>query len=196
MIGAIGLFLLERKLLMVAKIGKGHSSEIFAVKNGAGQKFVLKAEKSGSQRFQMAEREVENLRKANSLGIGPRLVDFDLEKRAILMEFVEGKTFAQWLFSQPTKKELLLFAKELVEQAKALDLIGLDHGQLAGAGKNILVREGKPVIIDFEKASCSRKCHNLSVIKAFLFRNPNSAIARKAKEILGKKEAEKLLSQK
>ncbi len=194
MIGAIGLFLLERKLLMVAKIGRGHSSEIFAVKNDAGQKFVLKAEKSKSQRFQMAEREVENLRKANSLGIGPTLIGFDLKKRAILMEFVDGKTFAQWLFSQPTKKELLSFAKELIEQAKALDAIGLDHGQLAGKGKNILVRKGKPVIIDFEKASSSRKCHNLSVIKAFLFRNPNSAIAAKVRAVLGEREIKKLVS--
>jgi predicted Ser/Thr protein kinase len=194
MIGAIGLFLLERKLLMVAKIGKGHSSEIFAVKNGAGQKFVLKAEKSKSTRFQMAERETGNLRKANSLGIGPTLIDFDLKKRAILMEFVDGKTFAKWLFSQPTKKELLSFAKELIEQAKALDAIGLDHGQLAGAGKNILVREGKPVIIDFEKASSVRKCHNLSVIKSFLFRNPNSAIAAKVRAVLGEKEIKKLVS--
>ena len=195
MIGAIGLFLLERKLLMADKIGKGHSSEIFAVKNGAGQKFVLKAEKTKSTRFQMAEREVENLRKANGIGIGPRLVDFDLKKRAILMEFVDGKTFAQWLFSQPAKKELLSFVKELLRQAKALDSIGLDHGQLAGAGKNILVREGRPVIIDFEKASCRRKCHNLSVIKAFLFRNPRGAVAAKVREIIGEKEIEKLLFQ-
>jgi len=194
MIGAIGLFLLERKLLMVSKIGKGHSSEIFAVKNDAGQKFVLKAEKSKSTRFQMAEREVENLRKANSIGIGPKLIGFDLKKRVILMEFVDGKTFAKWLFSHPTKKELLSLAKELLRQAKALDNIGLDHGQLAGAGKNILVRKGKPVIIDFEKASSGRKCHNARVIEAFLFRNPNSAIAAKARAILGEKEIKKLVS--
>ena len=103
------------------------------------------------------------------------------------MEFIKGKTFNEWLFANPSKKELEKCLNELFLQAKKLDEIGLDHGQLAGKGKNILVRNGLPVIIDFEKASQNRKCHNCTQLEAFIYRNPNSAIAKKINEILKQK---------
>ncbi|MBN2067060.1 MAG: hypothetical protein JW744_01175 [Candidatus Diapherotrites archaeon] len=182
----------EKGLEIIEQLGKGHSSLVYLAMSGR-KRLVLKAERQDSSRFRMAEREAENLRRANEIGIGPKLAGFDFEKRIILMEFVEGKTFSEWLFSNPERKELMEFARELLAQGKRLDEIGLDHGQLAGRGKNILVRNGKPVIIDFEKASSRRKCHNFSVLQAFLFRNPNGAIAARVKEILGE-EAEKLTS--
>ena len=144
-------------------------------------------ERHDSTRFKMAERESENLKKANGIGIGPKLFDADLKRRIILMEFIDGPCFSEWLFAGPSKTGLKRFVKELQRQAKALDKIGLDHGQLAGRGRNILLRKGMPVIIDFEKASCNRKCHNLSVIEGFLFRNPKGAIAKKVWEILKEK---------
>ena len=187
----IEVFLGERKLQLVEKLGKGRSSQIFLVKDGKGKKLVIKMERPDSTRFRMAERESENLGKANKLGIGPKLIASDNERRIILMEFIQGKTFSEWLFSNPKKTTLKLFVQDLLLQAKALDKIGLDHGQLAGKGANILVRTGKkpkPVIIDFEKASSQRKCHNLRVLEAFLFKNPHGAIAKRVKKILGKKE--------
>jgi len=126
----------------------------------------------------------ENLKKANAIGVGPKLAIADLKKSIILMEFIDGQTFSEWLFAGPSKKILQSFIKELQQQAKALDKIGLDHGQLAGMGRNILARHNKPVIIDFEKASSDRKCHNALVIEGYLFRNPKGAIARKVKETL------------
>ena len=181
---ALELFLDEKKLFFVERVGKGHSSQIFLVKDKNGKKFVAKVERLDSTRFKMAERESEHLKKANSLGIGPKLKLVDLEKRIVLMEFIDGKTFSEWLFLKPGKKVLEGFVKELFEQATALDKAGLDHGQLAGKGKNILVRNNKPVIIDWEKGSELRKCHNRAVIEGFLFKNPNSAFARIVKEIL------------
>ncbi len=178
-------FLKEKKLSLIEKISKGYSSEIYSVKDNEGQKFALKLEKENSPRKEMAEREVKNLKLANSAGIGPKLLGRDFKKRIILMEFIEGKTFNEWLFSGPGKKELESFLKELFAQAKKLDSIHLDHGQLAGKGKNILVRKGKPVIIDFEKASTERRVHNVSTLDSFIYLNRHSAIARKAGETLG-----------
>ena len=68
-----------------------------------------------------------------------------------------------------------------------MDEIGLDHGQLAGRGRNILVRlpETLPVIIDFEQASIKRKAHNEKVLIDFLNLNPNSKIAEKVIGLLG-----------
>ena len=177
-------------LKVVQRIGKGYSSEIFLVEF-QGKKFVIKKERAKSPRVEMVKKEVENLLLANSAGIGPKLFAFDFENKAILMEHVEAITFNEWLFRHnPEKKQLKKFIQRLFFQAKKLDKIGLDHGQLAGRGKNILVRKKDfmPVIIDFEKASAKRKCHNVSQLESLFYWSKHSAITKRVAEILSGKE--------
>ncbi|MEK6942158.1 MAG: RIO1 family regulatory kinase/ATPase [archaeon] len=181
----IGSFLRKKRLWVIKKIANGYSSEVFLVKNRAGKKFALKAEKAKSPRKNLAQKEASNLRLANSVGIGPRLFGVDEKAGVVLMGFVDGIPFSDWLFEKnPQKKVLQKFIDALLVQAKKLDSIGLDHGQLAGKGANILVRCALPVIIDFEKASQVRKCHNETQLLSFLFENPHGAVAKKVKEIL------------
>jgi len=182
---AIEIFLKKNNLHLVKQISKGWTSFVYLVKDSKGKEFVAKSLRDKANRRNMVERESENLGIANSAGVGPKLVKADSENNVVLMEFVEGDSFVDWLFSNPKKIQLEKFLKELFKQAKKLDKKGLDHGQLAGKGKNILVRKGKPVIIDFEKASTERKVGNVNQLKAFLFINPHSSITKKVKEILG-----------
>ncbi len=178
-------FLAEHKLSLVKKISKGYVSEVFLVKNSRGKKFALKIEKEKSPRKNMAEKEAKNLALANLAGIGPRLESFDAKTRTVLMEFVDGPTFAHWLFEKnPSKKALEKFIGALLLQAQKLDEIRLSHGQIAGLGKNILVRKNLPVIIDFEKASIVRRCRNKNQVESLLFRNPHSDIAKKVNGVL------------
>ncbi len=180
----LNAFIKKKNLKIEKLLAKGHSSRIFLVKKG-NKKLVAKIESENSPRHNMIEKEVKNLKKANHLGIGPKLFGFDAVNRVILMEFIKGKTFRDWLFEKKhSKKELKKFIEELLRQAKLLDENNLDHGQLAGAGKNILVQNNRPVIIDFEKASQKRKAHNYTVIESFLFKNKHSAITKRVKTIL------------
>ena len=171
-------FISENNLHLVSKISKGWSSEIFLVKDAKGKKFILKVLREKSNRRHMSQKETEFLRLANSVGIGPRWIKTDFGKNTVMMEFVGGVAFNEWICSKVSKKAMEKFIDLLFVQARALDKIGLDHGQLAGRGKNILVRKGKPVIIDFEKASRSRKVHNVNVLESFLFRSKNSAVVK------------------
>ncbi len=176
-------FLSKHKLKLVKKISKGHSSEVFLVKNSRGKKLALKIEKDKSRRFGMAVKEANYLKLANTFGVGPKLFAFDFDCKCILMEFVDGAPFDKWFFEkEPTKKALKKFIENLLEQAKELDKVGISHGQLAGKGRNILVRNNLPVIIDFEKASIVRRARNENQIKSFLFDNPKSSIAKKIKK--------------
>lgn len=178
-------FLEENSLKKISKIAKGWSSEIYLVENEKGKKFALKIEREKSPRMNMVKKEAENLRLANSSGMGPKFIDADFEKRIILMQYIPGKTFEEWLFeSNPSREEVQHVLQELFFQARELDKIGLDHGQLAGRGKNILISGKSPVIIDFEKASANRKTHNVTTLHSFLCSNPNSAIAKRVKGIL------------
>lgn len=177
----------ERNLELIEKISKGYSSEIYLVQNTEGKKFALKVEKEKSPRKEMVKKETRNLKAANSLGIGPKLIDYSERKRWILMEYIDGITFNEWLFEKhPTKKQLEGFLNGLFNQAKQLDSIGLDHGQLAGKGKNILVQRGRPIIVDFEKASQRRKPHNVTQLESFVYRNPHSAITKRIRKVIEK----------
>lgn len=180
-------YLAEKRLRLAKKerISKGYSSEIYLVKGANGERYALKIEKAKSPRQDMAQKESSNLKLANSLGIGPRLIDYDLKKGIILMEYISGPTFRDWLFGhKPKKQELQAFITALLKQAEVLDKACLSHGQLAGKGTNILVRNCKPVIIDFEKASQNRKCHNLNQLRSFLFENKHSAIVKEIEKIM------------
>ncbi|MFH1239923.1 MAG: RIO1 family regulatory kinase/ATPase [Candidatus Diapherotrites archaeon] len=195
-------FLDENSLKKIEKISKGWSSEIYLVENlksenskeenskkenSEKEKFALKIEREKSPRENMAKKEVENLKLANSVNIGPKLISWDFEKRVILMQYIPGKTFQDWIHENPSREDLQKVMQDLFFQARELDKLGLDHGQLAGPGKNILVWDTCPIIIDFEKASIGRKTHNANVLQALFHHNPSSAITKKIQEILTKK---------
>ncbi len=178
-------FLQENGLALIGKLSKGWTSEVFLVQDSEGRTLVLKALRDKSNRRDMVAREAGNLKLANSVGVGPRIVKADTGANVVAMEYIDGVPFSEWLGTNPPKNVLNAFIDELYSQAKRLDGIGLDHGQLAGRGHNILVRNGLPVIIDFEKASTRRKCHNVKVLDSFIFRSQNSAVVKKIREILG-----------
>jgi putative serine/threonine protein kinase len=183
----LSVFLAANSLQFVQRISKGFSSEVFEVRDRNGKRFALKIEKDKSPRREMVQKEARYLAQANAVGVGPNLFGFDLDNRCILMELVEGEPFGKWVLKESvSEKQLRRVVVSLLEQAKKLDSLGLDHGQLAGKGKNILVKpDGEPVIIDFEKASDHRKVHNRTQLGAFLFRNPNSPVAKRVQELLG-----------
>ncbi|MEM4257502.1 MAG: hypothetical protein QXU92_03725 [Candidatus Diapherotrites archaeon] len=173
---------LKYKLNNCVKIAKGWTSEVFVCYLG-DKKVAMKLLRQKSNRKNMVLRECENLALANSVGVGPKLFFSDYELGFVCMEYISGVKFCDWLCSCNNKLVLMGFIKELFRQAKELDRIGLDHGQLAGAGKNIIVRDNLPVIIDFEKASTKRKVHNLKVLESFLFKSKNSSITKKVLEL-------------
>ena len=178
-------YLSKHKLKLIEKIAKGWTSYIYLVKNSKGKKVILKVLREKSNRTNMVEKESENLKLANSVKVGPKLIRFDKANGVVQMEYVAGKSFKEYIFeTNVSQKELFSFLKEILSQAKKLDKIGLDHGQLAGKGANILVKKNKPIIIDFEKASNKRRVGNYNQLKSFFFISPHSAIAKKVRKIL------------
>lgn len=200
-LGVFELSVLQKKWLKkngwvpVERIARGFSSVVWKVRSSDGKVFALKAERLDSPRKQMVEKESVLLLKANALGIGPRVLQWDEKARVVLMEWVEGVPFGKWVFSDAVSKpRLLRVVKSVFRQAKKLDALGLDHGQLAGKGANILVgKRLKPVLIDFEKGSLNRKTHNVSQLQSFLFRNPHAAIAKRVRAKLGEKTVKSFL---
>jgi len=168
--------------------------------HGAGEKeFVLKEVREKSPRKDLANREGKMLLRANEVGVGPKVQEVNYGGNFVVMEYVRGKKFLNWVMGENFEKEvsaeqLYFFIKELYRQLLKLDAIGLSHNQLQ-IGKNILVEKKLsidkkenyfPIIIDFEKASLKEpgNTKNIGQIESMLFYNPNGAIAKKVREKL------------
>jgi len=122
------------------------------------------------------ENEGKMLRLANSVDAGPRLVG--ATRNFLIMELFDGIPLVKWVESSHDGKDVREILSQLLHTCYRLDSIGLDHGELSHAPKNVLVnRKGAPCIVDFETASTTRRTANLtSILQYFLFGRVSKAV--------------------
>ncbi len=183
----------------ITQIDKGWSSYIWLAKDEKGKEVILKEVREKSPRKDLCEREGKMLALANSVGVGPKLIEVNEKENFVIMERINGQEFLRWLntkeFRGVTKNELYEFLKELYRQLLLLNTINLSHNQISG-GRNILVTEllnnkGErkfiPTIIDFETAKIKippKKTKNLGQANDYFFQNKFGFAAKKVREKL------------
>jgi putative serine/threonine protein kinase len=135
-----------------------------------GELVALKIRRMDADRPSM-RMEGRLLRLANSVEVGPHLITST--RNFLVMELFRGIPLFRWAQShrvRSKKQAKDVFAK-LLQFCFRLDSIGLDHGELSHAPKNVLVgRSNEPCIVDFESASAVRRVANVtSLVQYFLF---------------------------
>lgn len=135
-----------------------------------GMPVALKIRRDDADRPSMAN-EGRLLRLANSVDVGPQLVT--ATRNLLAMSLFNGLPLFKWVqrpqgYTPHAVKKVL---KNLLASCFRLDSIGLDHGELSRAPKNVLVsKAGTACIVDFETASTVRRVSNVtSLIQYFLF---------------------------
>lgn len=184
------------KYKKIKKIAKGWSSYIWLAKviSGKlkGKKVIIKEVREKSNRKNLAEREGRYLSLANSVGIGPKLVEVNYDENFVVYEYVSGITFFEFVhskeFDSASRKQIYNLIQDIFKQALVLDEAGIAHTQLQ-VGKNIIVTKKKnkfiPTIIDFETSNLKENCDkNVGQILSFFFYNPNGAVAKKIRKKL------------
>jgi len=175
-------FVGEKKVLDVPVLGKGCVGIVIAAHRAADKvKVALKVRRVDADRAGM-QREAEMLRRANAVGVGPRLLA--VTENFLVMEFIHGKAFPLWieeLKGRKTKVLIRAVLQDLLEQGWRMDKAGLDHGELSRAPKHILINEeDKPHILDFETASINRRCSNVtSLCQYLLLGSPTAKVVEK-----------------
>jgi predicted Ser/Thr protein kinase len=112
--------------------------------------------------------EAANLRVANAMSVAPTLLGEG--EMVLVMDYIDGKFLAKWLQAPLAREEVAYVLRSLLWQCRRLDAGGLDHGELSDAKKHIIVNgKGVPFILDFETASRSRACRNLTSMVNYLF---------------------------
>lgn len=121
------------------------------------------------------EREAEATSLANSVGVGPLLLGHS--SRVLVLELVEGISLDRWLegLADRDLEKLKEVLRKCLEDARRLDGMRLDHGELSDVKKHIIVRPSlKPVIIDFGKASRKRRPSNVTSLFSYFAFGPHS----------------------
>ena len=147
-------------------LGKGCVGIVVtAYKNN--EKTALKIRRVDADRARMYH-EAEMLEKANSVNVGPKLLD--VSRNFLLMQFIDGELLPEWLEKPVGKNVVKRVLREVLEQCWRLDKAGLDHGELSHAPKHVIIDgKGEPFIVDFETASVNRKVSNVTSMGQFLF---------------------------
>ncbi|MEM2148039.1 MAG: RIO1 family regulatory kinase/ATPase [Candidatus Bathyarchaeia archaeon] len=155
-----------KKVSNLPVLGKGCVG-IVLIAYRKSEKLALKIRRVDADRAKM-QNEAKMLKAANSIDVGPRLVD--VSRNFLLMQFIDGVLFPQWLEKHVKKSCLKTVLCDVLEQCWRLDEYGLDHGELSHAPKHLIVDgENKPFIVDFETASLNRRPSNVTSIAQFLF---------------------------
>ncbi|MFQ6095220.1 MAG: RIO1 family regulatory kinase/ATPase [Candidatus Bathyarchaeia archaeon] len=182
-VGAVE-FVGEKTVCDLQVLGKGCVSVVVLARTGFG-KAALKIRRTDADRSSM-KHESEMLRMANSVSVGPRLIGFT--ENLLLMELIDGMLLPNWIGKiEGADAEIRIrrVLRDVMEQSRRLDTLGLDHGELSRASKHIIVSpEGKAYILDFESASINRRTSNVTSICQYLFLR--SEVAQMVKENLGK----------
>ena len=171
----------ENQAFNVPILGKGCVGLVVIAHTKTGRA-ALKIRRVDADRKGM-EHEAEMLKKANSIGIGPKL--FGQSEDFLLMEYIEGELLPRWIASlkgRGSKKRIRSVLREILEQCLKLDEAGLDHGELSRAPKHIIIdADDKAHIVDFETASLMRRTSNVTSVCQFLFLGSQTARAIRRK---------------
>ena len=154
-------------------LGKGHVGIVMVALIDGGE-VAVKLRRADADRPSM-EAEGECLRVANGASVGPRFLG--VSREVLAMELVEGGYLVDWVGGlEPGDVGLLrVVLLDLMEQARRLDVAGLDHGELSSARRHVIVSGGVARIVDFESASVSRRCSNVTSMAQYLFFNRGMA---------------------
>jgi len=182
----------EKRAFNTPVLGKGCVGIVVVAHTDRGT-VALKARRVDADRSGM-QREAEMLRRANTIGVGPKLLN--ATENFLLMEFIEGTLLPQWLKTlrgRGTRSKVRRVLRGVLEQCWGLDEEGLDHGELSRAPKHVIVdANDSPRIVDFETASTNRRVSNVTSVCQYLFLG--SKAAKTIKRKLGEIHREELIN--
>ncbi len=141
----------------VRLLGKGQNSFVF--KCGIDNNYyACKIRRFDSPRPNLLN-EGNYLRLANSVGVGPRLIDYT--SNVLVMELINGLPIQKYVITEGPG-ELRMILRDLLWQCRKLDSIGLAHNELSRPQDHIIIGSGRAFIIDFESASLNNRVSNVA----------------------------------
>ncbi len=143
-----------------------------------GEKIAVKKKNPSSTAIARIDIEAQFLPLLNKHTIGPKFLFF--ENNELGMEFIEGMLFEEYLVTA-SKAKIKKAIDSLFEQMRVLDALGINKEEMHHPFKHIIVRDDKPVLIDFERCRYTEKPKNVAQLLQYVS-------GKKIRDMLAKKE--------
>jgi putative serine/threonine protein kinase len=113
--------------------------------------------------------EAEFLKILNKKNIGPKFIKYGDGK--LYREFVNGVPIQKFLDSENISKKMIAVLKSVLKQCRAMDLLNINKTELTNPYKDIIISDGKPTLIDFERCKKTNKPQNVTQFLQYIARN-------------------------
>lgn len=154
----------SRRIEMEDKLfAKGKRGLIY-LEEKDGKKIIVKVKNPKSDADTL-DNEANFLKVLNTQGIGPGFYSFDGEN--LRMEFIEGERILDFI-GQSREKEIRKVVVQILDQMFLLDSLGINKFEMTHPYKHIIIRDGKPVLIDFERCRRTERPKNVSQFLQFI----------------------------
>lgn len=169
------LLQLEKKGISdVKKFSEGNRGVIYlGILNG--RKVAVKAKRKDSAARGAISNEAKWLKILNRKGIGPKLVRSSNDY--FVYEFVEGKFIMDYLSSCSREKAVAVI-KKILQQCRKLDELGVNKEEMLRPFRHVIISNGKPVMIDFERCKKTKKPKNVTQFCQFLIGGRSNELLR------------------
>jgi predicted Ser/Thr protein kinase len=135
---------------------------------------VCVKEKNPRSAVDTLKNESEYLKLLNAKGIGPKFIKYSDGK--LFREFVDGIRISDFFEQENDRKKIISVIKQVLEQCREMDLLGMNKKELTNPYKDILVTADnkgnvKPVMIDFERCYETKKTKNVTQFMQYINRS-------------------------
>lgn len=144
------------------------------------KKVAIKRQRQDTEARNTVKNEIEKLKLLNKHGIGPELIIS--KDDYFVYKFIEGQFIIDFL-KEGKKENIQKVLRRLFDQLFTLDKLKLNKEEMTNPYKHILVKDSKPVLVDFERCKHKTHAHNVTQFVQFL-------TSKKIEKILKEKSLE------
>lgn len=142
---------------------KGKRGLIYTFKKG-NKRIAIKIKNPKSKAENRIQNEIYFLKILNKYGIGPKLLSH--ERDYFCYEFIEGKNINQYI--KENKKIPKTILNNIMKQCKTMDKLKINKEEMHRPLKNVIIKNNKPVLLDFERCHFTHRPKNVNQFKQFL----------------------------
>lgn len=170
-------------ILRIDLLDTGKKGIVFIIKS-KNKNFVLKFRKQSN--FGGLIKEGRFLQSLEKLIPVPKMYSFS--KDHVIMEYIKGERFPEFIASKKNDViEKVWIIWQIIDEMLKLDILGIDKKEMNHPKKHIIITGKKPYLIDFERATYSKKPKNLTQFISYLCSKSLSEIISKSKIKINKK---------
>ncbi len=152
----------------VELLAKGHRGMVYSGR-ARGRKVAIKAQRKDTAAKNVAKKEARWLKQMNKRGIGPKLICAG--SGYLIMEIIEGTSLSEFA-TRSSKAGIKRVLGELFWQCFMMDKMSVSKEEMHHPVKHVIIdKNGRAVLIDFERMHETAKPKNVTQLCQFIIRS-------------------------